>query len=420
MGNRIEKDSSADPEQDLVGFVSQGIDHAGLLAMIAPRPAMLGFAQKDFFPIEGARETFDEAKRLYEAAGVANNFGRVEAPLGHGMTLPMRTAAYAWFGRWLQGKRESDAATEFAVTPRSAPELLVCKDGQVNMSFQSRPLLPLALEQFDLAKRTERVPLTRLLNLENDQGDPRLTRIAPGSSRGGTAILCVNGNETRDWKNESGFLDELSRRGLAVTVVDPRGVGERRPKVVSRGLSFSDPIDGVEENIAYNAFLTGKSLVGMRVADVVAAVRRVVQESRPERIVLCGRRDAALVACFAAAEEPLVEMVALEEMITSFRSLFSATAKPINAASIPPDLLTRFGDIAEVVSEIAPRRVLISAPLGDGWPSARHVQSIQDQFSGNPSRKNAGTKLGGFPANPGRLCSCGVAWFGHAGARSRR
>ena len=30
----------------------------------------------------------------------------------------------------------------------------------------------------------------------------------------------------------------------------------------------------MEENIAYNAFLVGKSLLGMRVADVLAAVRR--------------------------------------------------------------------------------------------------------------------------------------------------
>ena len=34
MGNRIQKDPDADPEQDIFGFVSAGIDHAGLLAMI--------------------------------------------------------------------------------------------------------------------------------------------------------------------------------------------------------------------------------------------------------------------------------------------------------------------------------------------------------------------------------------------------
>jgi cephalosporin-C deacetylase-like acetyl esterase len=51
MGNRIQRDPSSDPEQVIFGFVSQGIDHAGLLALCAPRPTLVGSAQLDFFPI---------------------------------------------------------------------------------------------------------------------------------------------------------------------------------------------------------------------------------------------------------------------------------------------------------------------------------------------------------------------------------
>src|SRR5204862_3516185 len=60
MGNRIERDPDSDPEQDIFGFVGAGIDHAGLLALRVPRPTLLGTAVRDFFPIEGARESFDE------------------------------------------------------------------------------------------------------------------------------------------------------------------------------------------------------------------------------------------------------------------------------------------------------------------------------------------------------------------------
>src|SRR5207237_7451997 len=42
MATRIEQDPDADPEQDIFGFVSEGIDHAGLLAVRAPRPTLLG------------------------------------------------------------------------------------------------------------------------------------------------------------------------------------------------------------------------------------------------------------------------------------------------------------------------------------------------------------------------------------------
>ena len=381
MGNRIQQDPSADPEQDLFGFVSAGIDHAGLLAMIAPRPTLLGFARFDFFPIEGARETFDEAQRLYEVAGVGDRINRVEAAERHGLSLPLRTATYEWFGRWLSGSGKAAPAAEFPVTPRSSQELLVCKDGQVSLSFRSRPLLPLALEHFDGAKRPDRIPLRSLLNLDADRADPQVTRLSPGSARSATAVLCVNGNEARDWREETKFLDELAQRGLAVTIVDPRGVGERRPKLEILGRRYADPLVGVEENIAYNAFLVGKSLLGMRVTDVVVAVRKLIDQTRPKRVVVCARRDAALMACFAAAVEPAIERVATEDMILSFRALLSATSAPINAASILPDLLERFGDITDVLAEIAPRRILVAAGVGTALPSSRQVQSAQGRFS---------------------------------------
>jgi Acetyl xylan esterase (AXE1) len=384
MGNRIQQDPDADPEQDIVGFVSEGIDHAGLLAMIAPRPTLLGFARLDFFPIEGARETFDEARRLYEVAGVGDRIDRVEAAERHGLSLPLRTATYEWFGRWLSGNREAVPATEFPVSPRSAQELLVCKDGQVSRSFQSRPLLPLALEEFDGKKRPERIPLRRLLNLDTDRADPKTAQISALSGRSRTAVLCVNGNESRDWREETQFLDGLVKGGLAVSVVDPRGVAQRRPKLAIFGRSYTDPLVGVDENIAYNAFLVGKSLLGMRVTDVLVAVRKLLDQDKPERVVLCARRDAALTACFAAAVEPAIELVATEDMIQSFRSLFSSNADPINAASILPGLLRDYGDIALVLAEIAPRRILLAAGVGTALPNSRNVQSVPGRFSEDP------------------------------------
>ena len=95
MRNRIQEDPSADPEQDIFGFVSEGIDHAGLLALLAPRPTLLGTARFDFFPIEGARESFAEAKRLFEVAGAGERIERVEAPERHGLTRPLRQAVYS-------------------------------------------------------------------------------------------------------------------------------------------------------------------------------------------------------------------------------------------------------------------------------------------------------------------------------------
>src|SRR5437763_354901 len=178
MGNRIQEDPDSDPEQDIFGFVSEGIDHAGLLALRVPRPTLVGSARLDFFPIAGARESFAEAKRLYEVAGMPERVAQAESPEKHGLTLPLRTAVYAWFERWLADRKPSDAVAEFPVTPRPDQDLRVSPDGQVNLSFHSRPLLPLAWEQFSARKKSERRPLHDLLRPDADLADFRLTEMS--------------------------------------------------------------------------------------------------------------------------------------------------------------------------------------------------------------------------------------------------
>jgi hypothetical protein len=85
---------------------------------------------------------------------------------------------------------------------------------------------------------------------------------------------------------------------------------------------------------------------------------------QPARVVLCGRSDAALVACLAAATNPAVILVAVEGLPLSFVPLFDAVGRPVNAASILPGLLRDFGDVADILAEIGPRKVLVSAGVG--------------------------------------------------------
>jgi dienelactone hydrolase len=379
MANRVPDDPDADPEQDPFGFVSEGLDHAGLLALMAPRPVLLGTARFDFFPIEGARASFAEAKALYEVAGAGERVERVEAAQRHGLTPPLRQAVYGWFERWLAGRAgPGGAAGEIAVRPRTAHELLVCEGGQANRAFRSRPLLPIALEEFRKAPKPGRVPLRDLLRLDPERAGPDVTEIAAGT--GPTVVLCVNGNEAPDWREERDFLRALTGHGHAVAVVDPRGVGRLRPRLAVRGHDYADPLSGVEENVAYNAFLVGKSLLGMRVTDVLAAVRQRVRAGA-RRMVLCGRRDAALVAVLAAAVEPAITHVAAEELLLSFLPLFAADGYPINAASILPGLLRDFGDIPDVLAELKPRPVLVAAGVGGGDRRPPTVRFAAERFT---------------------------------------
>jgi dienelactone hydrolase len=390
MGNRIQEDPSSDPEQDIFGFVSAGIDHAGLLALLVPRPALVCAARLDFFPIEGTRESFAEAKRLYEIAGVGERIERAEANQRHGLTLPLRAAVYQWFDRWLAGKPSSTPAAEFPVVTRPDKDLRVCPEGQVNLSFRSRHLLPLALEEFDRKKKPSRAcdpeSFRRdVLSVDTDHAAPAITEIAAVEGSRRQFVLCINGNESNDWREEKAFLQELGHRGYTVAVIDPRGVGRGRSKFQVMGLDYIDALSGVEENLAYNAFLVGKSLLAMRVCDVLAAVKTIEIKAKPRRLVVCGRKDAALAACLAAIVEPAIDCLALEEMLLSFRATFTEKANAINAASILPGLLQSFPDIADVLTALSRRKVLIAAGVGgEAANFSPNVRVVDRKFSQEP------------------------------------
>jgi dienelactone hydrolase len=389
MGNRIEMDPAADPEQDIFGFVGEGIDHAGLLALRVPRPTLLGTAVRDFFPIEGARETFDEVQRLYAAAGVPERFSRAEADAGHGLSLTLRQAAYVWFDKWLAGRTEAPRETEIPVSPRTTKVLLVCADGQVNVTFHSKPLLPMVAEEFRRKKKAPPVALKELLAGNVGRPDFHLTKTGGMGRVNMPQVVCINGVEGAEWQAEAAFLAALGERGVGVTILDSRGTGKLKPAGLEsqnsvKGHAYADPLCGVEENIAYNAFLCGTSLLGLRVADVLEGLATIRKETKAVRVVLCGRRDAALVALFAAAIDPSIAGVAVEETPLSYWPLFEAEGTAINAASILPRMLQDYGDIAAVVAAIAPRRVLAAAATAKPENPVANLDESGERFTAEP------------------------------------
>jgi dienelactone hydrolase len=382
MGNRIQADPDSDPEQDIFNFVGGGIDHAGLLALRAPKPTLVGAAQLDFFPIEGARESFTEARHLFEVAGATEKVALAESPEKHGLSLPLRTAVYGFFDKWLMGKKADGSAgaspsqekiAEIPVKPRPNSELLVCGDGQVNISFHSRHLLEVAGERFAARPKQPREKLRDILALNLDEAAPLVEELAAGKPDQAT-ILLVNGNETGDWRDERDLFKALADAGHRLLVVDPRGVGRQRPEGQAvRGKEYTDPLCGVEENIAYNAFLCGTSLASLRVADVLAAVQRAIKESKTKRLAVFGRRDAALISVLTTAVEQAITHVAVEDLMSTFGALLPPKGRlpavapsdridpAVNAASIVPGLLARYGDVWQIVREIAPRQAVLEA-----------------------------------------------------------
>ena len=93
MANRIFVDPDSDPEQDLFGMISNGVDHPGLLLLIYPRPVMVAAAVLDFFPIEGTRKTFREMQNLYARFGHGGRIAMAESYNGHQYSAENQQAA---------------------------------------------------------------------------------------------------------------------------------------------------------------------------------------------------------------------------------------------------------------------------------------------------------------------------------------
>jgi pimeloyl-ACP methyl ester carboxylesterase len=242
----------------------------------------------------------------------------------------------------------------------------------------------MAREEFRQQEKMPRKPLRELLGPDLSPSPAPSLSLVAGPAEGKTLVLFVNGNASRDWRTETELLQALTSANHAVAVLDPRGVGPSRPRLTVAGHDYADPISSVDANIAYNAFLVGRTLIGLRVADVLAAVRRTISDTKPRKVVICGRADGGLVACFAAAIEPAIEGFAAESIPLSFAPLFSAEGFPINASSIVPGLLREFGDLPDLLEEIRPWPVLVANVVGEkprGVPSSE----VRDgPFSTNP------------------------------------
>jgi pimeloyl-ACP methyl ester carboxylesterase len=91
--NRIFADPDSDPEQDLFGMISNGVDHPGLLLLMYPRPVLVAAAALDFFPIEGTHKTFREVREVYERFHRGDRIALAESYNPHQFSLENQESA---------------------------------------------------------------------------------------------------------------------------------------------------------------------------------------------------------------------------------------------------------------------------------------------------------------------------------------
>ena len=365
--NRIFADPDSDPEQDLFGMISNGVDHPGLLLLMYPRPVMVAAAVLDFFPIEGTRKTVREVRRLYERFDRGDRIALVEGYHTHQFSAENQEAALDFLDHFNQ------MPVRHGLPPaKELPDktLQCTRTGQVLLDYSdARSLMLVIREYYDEHKTGPGYSLAKEYYGEKYSGvkqwhiieyagvPPRKEQIsweAVGSSRsdgvsidrymlrhstvlempllhihksadGKRAFLLwfrESGKATADdWPEIKKYLD----KGYDIVSFDFRGLGETRMPFTA--VSPDDPalgtldfdhayvnsISGVLANHVYNSLLIGRPYFLQMIEDSEVA-SRFAREKLGARVVSVMAPGEAYTLASAVAETlPGIELLAGQE-----------------------------------------------------------------------------------------------------------
>jgi hypothetical protein len=417
LGSYLKTGQTQDAEQIVRGAFLYGPDHDDYLTCMAPKPVLVGSVAYDFFPIEGALEAVERARRIYALYGAEEKVQIAIAPTRHGYAPALREATVNWFRRYLQG-RPGDFRTG---TPQPVPEdALRCtptgqvldwrpksktvfelaqslptggaKEGSADPSVlrqRLQELLGLAggsPAAVDLTEAKARPIYPRIIHEGMIEGYPVekvfffsepdvvvtgvLTHPRGAAEPNGTEVLLLERGTTAI-PEERGRIEALLRRGRRVFVFDPRGIGA----VESRPIRPAGPRDpGTPEfRLGCDAMMAGISTLGLRVLDVLRAFDYLAGRFQHHPINLSGVGAGAIFAYLAAVLEPGWAEVTLEQMLYSYRSVVETRyyeARRFTLKCMAWGFLTHF-DLPDLAACVAPRPLRLIQPLNAYGEPAR-------------------------------------------------
>jgi hypothetical protein len=351
-----------DAEQNIYGQLAHGMDEADYVLMRAPRPTLICAGTRDAtFDITGTWDIFREAKRFYGRLGYPERVDLVEADEPHGFSRPLRVGATRWLRRWLLGRDDAIDEPPFAVL--SDREAQCTPEGQVLRLPRERSVFDLNRERearlvskrHDFWTRTpsgqalravrEVVGVRPLAELPEPKVEtvgrvlregyridklvltpetgiflPALAFVPTAGGR--DAYLYLHGQGKHLDADIGGPIERLVRQGHLVLAADLRGLGETESH---RGRDWGRGLFGPNAQEAFQAYLLGRSLVGLRAEDALVCGRFLARyetsgSSRKVHVIATG--VAGVPALHAAALEPeLFASLTLRQTLTSWASV---------------------------------------------------------------------------------------------------
>ena len=390
----MQSDGVQDGEQNIYHGLVRGIDHADYIEVRAPKPTLVVATTRDFFSIQGARETFLEAQQVFSVFGDSENLSMVEDDHEHGYTQKTREAIYAFFQKHLKNPGPCE---ETDVDYLTVNELQKTKTGQVSTFLKSNSV-------FDI-NRKESLSLVTKLNHSRQDISAHLKNVKKKaielsgfktpqyngsavfcgryprdgyvlekyfiSGEGGYAVpflLLLPGNEKPekaifylhpDGKSSEalpgGEMEWFVKKGYMVLAPDLPGIGELGPGDFTGDAYLS----GFSFNQWYNSILIGRSIVGIQAAVLIKLMDFIKVDRNVENISVVARGATSSLALHAAVFESSIQQVALLGPLLSFEAIvMNRYYAPKFVSTTVAGALTAY-DLPDLAACLAPRKLLM-------------------------------------------------------------
>ena len=395
-------------EQNLYQMINKGLDHADFIEARAPKPTMIISTTRDFFSIQGARDSYEEAKNMYVALGVGENLTRVEDDDKHTSTKKNREAMYAFFQKQLNNPGDSK---DMDVKLSDSIELVITKTGQVVSSFEAKSIFSMNKaivdEQIKKLEISRADPITHLKKIpevaaklsgfkypekfgkpvfsgryvDSDyllekylipgSGDYVLPAILlkPTGPSKKEILLMIDSKGMEHAINKDSLAHDLVKKGYAVLLFDLPGIGSMGPGYL-KGDSY---IEGVSYNQWFAASLTGKSFVGLRAEDILRVVyfaKNDLKEFTEISAISIGPIGGELL--HAAVFEPEIKRVGLINPLLSYADMATTRLyKPEYIPYIVAGAIEEY-DLPDLLAFLNNRKLLVIDPVNaDGKKSTK-------------------------------------------------
>jgi cephalosporin-C deacetylase-like acetyl esterase len=382
-------------EQTIPDFVADGLSFPDWIEAAAPMPYAVISTTEDMFPFAGARKSVDEARRIYGLYDADDHLQWITGPGRHGNLRPIYPQIMGFFLHWLTGSTETP--TVEALPPPAAQDLQCTKTGQVASSLggatvsslnrayapasQPRPALMTVAQLAQFREHIASEVRTALrLDATADSVPPQV-RIVSDEQKTGYRVQTLRfvGTTGVEWPASLAIPDGEGKKP-AILLLSPEPASDddlgrlakagnivfalQLPPGAKDAEGMKSPLLGPFYLATLRAFLVGKTLVGMRVEDVLRAADWLSTQSDVDaaRMSAQGTGPMGIVLLHAAVLDPRITSVSLDRTLVSYRNAIEEPVTRDLAQSVIPGVLRHY-DLDDLVMAIAPRTVVVTDPI---------------------------------------------------------